>query len=97
VLRELGYAVTEATDGVDALRKFDEHAGKVDAVVTDVVMPRMGGVPLAAALAEKAPKLPVLYMSGYADDEQLSEGAAFLQKPFEPEELARKLRSLLDR
>jgi signal transduction histidine kinase len=97
VLRELGYEVIDAADGVEAMRKFDEHGGAFDALVTDVVMPRMGGVPLAAALQERAPKLQVLYMSGYADDPLLSESAAFLQKPFEPDDLARKLRALLDR
>jgi CheY-like chemotaxis protein len=99
-LERYGYTVLEATDVHSALMLAAEHAGRFDVVVTDVVMPGMSGPELAKRLAESQPDVPVLFMSGYTDDAivrhgVLEPGVAFLQKPFSPEALARKVRELL--
>jgi CheY-like chemotaxis protein len=78
-----------------------QHAGPIDLLVTDVVMPEMGGRELAQVLTTLQPGLKVLYLSGYTDDAivhhgVLDAGVAFLQKPFKPDELARKIREVLD-
>ncbi|MBI1864932.1 MAG: response regulator, partial [Nitrospirae bacterium] len=101
VLRDRGYAVIEAGNGDEALLVAKNHAGPIDLVVTDIVMPRMGGLALAESLAALRPEAKVLYMSGYTDDmvgwsRALQSGAAFLQKPFTPEVLALKARAVLD-
>jgi PAS domain S-box-containing protein len=98
VLRERGYTVHEARDGEEALRLAD--AGGVDLLLTDVVMPRMGGVPLARHLRARYPALPVVVMSGYAGDaldtgEELPAGATFLGKPVDPDALLRHLEEVL--
>jgi len=99
-LRERGYSVFEAQHGVDALRQLEFHS-EVDLVVSDVVMPEMGGRELGRRLASLRPSLPVLYISGYTGEDVtqrglLEPGAPFQQKPFAPEELARKVREMLD-
>jgi CheY-like chemotaxis protein len=96
-----GYVVLEAGNGADALELVERNAA-IDLVVTDVVMPLLGGRELGERLAELRPDLPLLFMSGYTDDEVirrglLSPGSPFLQKPFEPEALARKVREMLER
>ena len=101
VLEDLGYRVLTASNGRQALELATQHRGSVDLLVTDVVMPGMHGREVAARLSSVYPGLKVVYMSGYADDviqhHQVSRsGAAFLQKPFDPKELARKVRHLLD-
>jgi two-component system, cell cycle sensor histidine kinase and response regulator CckA len=101
VLRGAGYTVLEARDGEDALRVARQRQGSIDLLVTDVVMPRMGGPPLAKLLAQDRPGLRVLFMSGYADDAISrcgSPGAvgSFLQKPFDPVRLACMVREVLD-
>jgi PAS domain S-box-containing protein len=100
VLRELGYAVHAASSGEAALRTFDE-LGRVDVLFTDVVMGGMTGRQLADALREKAPGLKVLYTTGYTRNAVvhngvLDAGVAFLPKPFTVEDLAVKLRAVLD-
>jgi CheY-like chemotaxis protein len=100
LLRTSGYTVVEAHDGVDALRVAAEH-DEIDALVTDVVMPNLGGQELAARLLEDRPGLRVLFTSGYTEaaiarDGEMRPGTAFLQKPFTAASLAEKLRSLLD-
>jgi PAS domain S-box-containing protein len=100
VLRQLGYTVLEATDGADALRVAGEHSGAIDLLLTDVVMPQLGGTVLAERLRDLLPRLRVLFMSGYTDHtivrhSLLEPGVAFLQKPFTPELLARKVRAAL--
>jgi two-component system, cell cycle sensor histidine kinase and response regulator CckA len=100
VLRQLGYTVLEASDGVEALRVAGEHSGMIDLLLTDVVMPQLGGAVLATRLRETYLRLKVLFMSGYTDqaivDHSLLEpGVAFLQKPFAPELLARRVREVL--
>ncbi len=100
-LGALGYTVLEARDGSEALDHCATHAGPVHLLVTDVVMPRMSGRELADRAAALRPQVKVLYLSGYTDDAVvrhglLSEGVAFLQKPFTTAVLARKVRQVLD-
>jgi CheY-like chemotaxis protein len=100
VLQAKGYAVLEAANGPDALALVARHAGPLHLLVTDVVMPRMSGRELATRLEEVRPGVKVLYVSGYTDDAVvrhgvLEAGAMFLQKPFSPDALARKVRDVL--
>ena len=97
-----GYRVLEAQDGREALRISSSHAGEIDLLVTDVVMPGMSGRELAEQLAELRPQMKVLYVSGYTAEAIghhgiLDPGTEFLQKPFSREALARKLREVLDK
>jgi PAS domain S-box-containing protein len=101
VLRKTGYSVLTASNGRDALRLADEHHGQIDLVITDMVMPRMGGRELATALAASRPKTRILCMSGYTDragdiSQVLAAGNAFIEKPFSTESLLVKVRELLD-
>jgi CheY-like chemotaxis protein len=101
VLEANGYRVLEAHHGVQALQVSEHHAGKVHLLVTDVVMPEMGGPALAERLAQQRPGLRTLFISGYADADPgrgftLPPHAAFLPKPFPPSELLRKVRKTLD-
>jgi PAS domain S-box-containing protein len=100
-LRNEGYVTRESTDGHRALELLASEANAVDLVITDAVMPRMGGRELADEIARIRPGLPVLFMSGYTNDEIIrrglvSPGVPFLQKPFSPEDLATKVREVLD-
>ncbi len=102
ILTRQGYAVLEAADGQTALAMVDAGGPRVDLVLTDVVMPGMSGRSLADRLASRYPGLRVLYMSGYTDDAivrhgMLEPGLAYLQKPFRPDALARKVREVLNR
>jgi two-component system, cell cycle sensor histidine kinase and response regulator CckA len=97
-----GYSVLEAVNGEEGLRIARERAGAIDLVITDVVMPVMGGRELAARLNTQWPELKILFTSGYTDDAILNEaamqpGASFVQKPFTPESLLRVVRGMLDR
>jgi two-component system cell cycle sensor histidine kinase/response regulator CckA len=100
VLRRHGYVVLEAHHGVEALRIAERHQDSINLMVTDVVMPHMGGRDLAERLSTVRPRMKVLFMSGYTDHalmhRDLTPGAVFLQKPFNPEVFARTVRSLLD-
>jgi len=101
VLQSSGYNVLEAASGEEALGVCEGHRGPIHLVVTDVVMPGISGRELAERLAERIPDLRVLYMSGHTDDSVLRHGVmtgggAFLQKPFSPEVLVRRVRELLD-
>jgi PAS domain S-box-containing protein len=101
VLVRRGYRVIEARDGVEALELLEDGAAGVALVVSDLIMPRMGGVELGRRLRERRPVLPVLLMSGYADGagvQALREevGRQFLKKPFTPEALASAVRQALD-
>jgi PAS domain S-box-containing protein len=99
-LGRLGYVVLVAADGASALEVAARHEGPIDLLVTDVVMPGMSGPQLADALRARRPGTPVLFMSGYADDDVLLEGVQsaglpFLPKPFTPAELARRVREAM--
>jgi hypothetical protein len=100
-LEARGYRVLDASDGPAALELSARHTGGIDLLVTDVVMPGMSGRELAERLAPQRPGMKVLYTSGYTDDAMvrqgvLTAGVAFLQKPFVPDTLARKVRDVLD-
>ena len=101
VLEEQGFTIMEARDGHEALRVCAQHGDDVDLVLSDVIMPGMGGRQLARALAATRPSLPVLFMSGYTDDGELAggseAGSSVLAKPFTAETLARHVREALDR
>jgi two-component system cell cycle sensor histidine kinase/response regulator CckA len=101
VLRSLGYTLLEASDGQEALRLAAGHPGSIHLLLTDVVLPGMSGVDMAKQLIQARPGLKTLFMSGYTDNAiahhgVLDPGIAFLQKPFGPMELARKVRAVLD-
>ncbi len=95
-----GYQVLEACDGAEALEVYDRAAERIALVVTDVVMPRIGGPELATRLRAKRPGLKVLFTSGYTEDtldvQDLDSGQAFLQKPYLPAALTERVRRLLD-
>ena len=100
---EMGrYEVLVASSGEEALNLLDGHEGRIDLLVTDVVMPGMTGRELAEAVAHRRPGLRALFLSGYAPDEVLRQGvraeeAHFLQKPFTPSSLLGKVREILSR
>jgi len=100
-LRKLGYQVLEAKNGVEACLLATQQPDALDLLVTDVVMPGMGGRELAQHLCVIKPDLKILFISGYIDDVGLHVGheegsSSFLQKPFTPEALGRAVRELLD-
>ena len=100
-LRKLGYRVIEAKNGVEACLLATQQAGSLQLLLTDVVMPGMGGRELAQHLSVIKPDLRTLFISGYTDDVGIMAGqeegtSSFLQKPFTPEVLARAVRNLLD-
>ena len=95
ILREHGYEVVTAVDGIDALEVFDRLDGQIDALVTDVAMPRMRGDELAMRLAERRPGLPVVMMSGYAAGDVVGHDRV-LEKPVSQAELLRAIREALD-
>lgn len=102
VLQRAGYSTLEARDGALALKVAADHAGTIDLLVTDVVLPKMGGSAVARELQKQRPSLRVLFMSGYTENAVvhhgvLDEGIEYLQKPFMPTEFARRVRNLLDK
>jgi two-component system cell cycle sensor histidine kinase/response regulator CckA len=97
VLQSLGYQVIVASEGEEALRKFTEHPGRIDAVVTDLVMPGMRGTHLIRKLRDLDPNIPVVLMSGYSGQDNELNGIrdlVVLNKPFSPLVLASMLRDL---
>ena len=89
----LGYRVLTATDGIAALTTYEERPDEIDVVLTDVVMPHMGGVELVVALEERGAEIPVVMMSGHTHgskdpDEVAPGGSRTLPKPVQMEELA---------
>jgi nitrogen-specific signal transduction histidine kinase len=103
VLREYGYTILEATDGGEAMRLGHDHLNeKIHLLLTDVVMPQMGGKELLRQFKTLHPEIKVLFMSGYTDHAVtqhpgFNPGEPFLGKPFSPTALARKVREVLDR
>lgn len=100
-LESKGYRVLQAVDGIAAQQMAQSHKGEIDLLLTDVVMPRSGGRELADDLCRKFPRMKVLFMSGYTNDFMirqavLESGMPFVQKPFSMQQLARKIREVLD-
>jgi PAS domain S-box-containing protein len=100
-LAAVGYRVLEASDGADALRKWEHQSAGIDLLLTDVVMPLVNGRELAKRLTSAAPHIQVIYMSGYAADVIayhgiLAPGTVLMQKPFSPAALMEKVREVLD-
>lgn len=100
VLTSGGYALLEASNGAEALRVAGQHNDTIHLLVSDVVMPGMSGRQLEECLSAIHPNVKTLYMSGYADNAIvhhgiLEPGLAFLQKPFTPDALLRKVREAL--
>ncbi len=100
VLTANGYSVLEAADAAEAFEVDERHEGRVDLLLTDVVMPGLSGRELAERLLVRRPGMRVLYVSGYpketlGEQNVILEGTAFLQKPFTPSSLIRKIESVL--
>jgi CheY-like chemotaxis protein len=99
-LQSLGYSVLEATDGRDAVALAEQYKGAIDAVLTDVVMPHLRGPEVARRLAASRPDIKIIYMSGYTEGEvdvvnETEPEIPLLQKPFELDFLAAKIREVL--
>ncbi len=97
-----GYQALSASRGLEALEMAASYKGTIDLLLTDIMMPGMNGVEVAAAVSRLRPGLLVFFMSGYADQDLvrqglLEPGTHFLQKPFTPHELAERIRRILDR
>jgi two-component system, cell cycle sensor histidine kinase and response regulator CckA len=100
VLNNCGYTILSATDGNEAIRISEEHAGPIDLVLTDVIMPGMGGKELSNLLKKIRPATKIIYMSGYTDNAivhhgVLDKGLSFIQKPFTSYALKKKVREAL--
>jgi len=101
ILQTHGYTVLDAAQGKDAFLLSGQHEGLIHLMVTDMVMPEMSGREVADRLKPLRPNMKVLFMSGFTDKAmvhhgELDRGMAFLQKPFTPQTLARKVREVLD-
>jgi CheY-like chemotaxis protein len=102
ILQAQGYAVLTAANGLEALQVVNQQQGPpIQLVVTDVVMPQMGGLAMAEWLKATDPALKILFTSGYTDEAiaqhgVLDAGMAFLPKPYTPALLANKVRAMLD-
>jgi signal transduction histidine kinase/ActR/RegA family two-component response regulator len=100
-LKRLGYHVLAAGNGLEALVAADQYEGEIDIVVTDIVMPRMGGPELVEKLRRKRPGFHVIFMSGYTEaavleNANIGKDAVLLNKPFSTETLVRKMREVLE-
>jgi two-component system cell cycle sensor histidine kinase/response regulator CckA len=100
-LERSGYRVVEASDGEEAIRFLQTYRGPLELLVSDVVMPNLGGRQLAEQVQAMRPGVKVLFLSGYTDDAVLKHGINhaefnFLQKPFSPITLANTVRQILD-
>lgn len=97
-LESQGFQVLEACNGSEAIQLLDQYSGMVRLLITDVVMPGMGGRELVGLLRARGSDLQVLYISGHTDNEIVLDNVrdTFLQKPFTPVVLAKKVRAVLD-
>ncbi|HEY6945288.1 MAG TPA: PAS domain S-box protein, partial [Candidatus Acidoferrum sp.] len=100
-LESIGYTVIEAGCGTEALQRSSEFQGTIHLLLTDVIMPEMNGRELADQIVQNRPGIKVLFTSGYTDDAivrhgVLEPGIAFIQKPYRPRAIARKIREVLD-
>jgi len=101
MLEGLGYVVLAAPSPSEAIRVSEKHAGRIDLLISDVVMPKMNGRRLADRLMEMRPKIKTLFVSGYTADAiahrgVIEDGVHFLQKPFSLRDLAIKVRQMLE-
>lgn len=102
ILIDLGYTILEAEDGQDGLQVFDRYHGTIDLLLTDVVMPRMGGTKLAEKIRQRAPETRVLFMSGYMENSIAHHGVLkeedihFMHKPISPDILASTIRKVFE-
>lgn len=99
-LQGYGYAILQAPNGNEALSICESHMGKIDLLITDLVMPGMNGIELSRKFRDSHPGVPVLFMSGYAEDAlddlgHMADRQSFLQKPITPTRLSRKVREML--
>jgi CheY-like chemotaxis protein len=97
LLRRAGYTVIETANGTDALTAFEQNPSSVHVIVTDMVMPAMGGRDLARKIRAVDTGMPIIFVSGYTDDDELRKSGLddrsfFIEKPFVPEALLAKLR-----
>ena len=101
MLTRHGYHVLVAEDGQAALRAAESDPRRIDLLITDVVMPGLGGRALAEQIQRRRPGLRTLFISGYTEDTVMRQGVlepnvAFLAKPFSPETLTRTVREVLN-
>lgn len=100
ILEACGYSVIQARDGVEALEVLERKSQKIDLLLSDVVMPRMNGPKLLESIQRKWPQLPIIFISGYADEVVLydipTEKRNLLRKPFNPKQLAERVRATLE-
>jgi CheY-like chemotaxis protein len=99
ILQRYGYIILEATTGAEALPVARNHPGSIHLLLTDIIMPTMGGVELAEKFTAEFPRIPVLFMSGYTDQimRHWNSLGAYIQKPFTLSDLLTQVRELLDR
>jgi CheY-like chemotaxis protein len=102
ILTNHGYKLILAVDGEEAIRRFTELDGKIDALITDVVLPKVSAKELVAELRRRKPDLKVLYTSGYTENTVVHQGVVdadvnFLAKPYLPSDLTRAVRAVLDK
>jgi DNA-binding NtrC family response regulator len=95
-----GYKVLEASNGAEALHIAREHAGTIQVLITDIILPKLSGAEVALEVASTSPQAVILYMSGYTDRELIdydpaTSTAGFLQKPFALQTLLQKLREMI--
>lgn len=101
LLGKMGYTVITAVDGLDGVAKATAHAGRLDVVVSDLMMPGLGGIEAVARILETRPGLPVLFVSGYSESalrwtEDTPRAGRLLQKPFSVDDLAHAVRTAID-
>jgi CheY-like chemotaxis protein len=99
ILERYGYIILEASNGLEALSMVHSHPGPIHLLLTDIIMPTMGGMELAEKFSAEFPGIPVLIMSGYTDQIMRHWNAlsAYIQKPFTLSDLLTQVRELLDR